>query len=149
VLVSLFLLLLGVGAIVAGRGYVKAARRMRSFATTRGTVIARGIQSAPSGDTREGRWGQGGGYQPQVTYRYTVDGREYTSDKWSYAFRGSKKALAEQEAAAVPDEVDVFYDPAAPADAYLHTHTPRIGHYFVAGGIVGVLAGLIGVLGSV
>jgi hypothetical protein len=146
---SLFLLAIGLGAIVAGRGYVKTARRMRSFATTRGTVLAREIQAAPSGDTREGRWGKGGGYQPKVTYRYAVAGSEYTSDRWSYAFRGSKQALARQEAAAVPDQVDVFYDPARPQEAYLHTHTPRTGRLLVAFGVLAALTGLVGVLGSV
>jgi hypothetical protein len=32
----------------------------------------------------------------------------YTSDRSSYAFRGLKKSIVEQELAAIPDEVDVY-----------------------------------------
>ncbi len=144
---GIFLLLLAAGAIAAGRGYVRTGRRMRGFATTRGTVTARDVQTVPGGDTREGRYGQGGGYQPHVTYDYTVDGIAYTSDRWSYAGRGLKRSLAEQTAAAVPDEVDVRYDPAAPQEAYLHTHTPRLGYWLVALGVVLALIGLVALLG--
>ena len=36
----------------------------------------------------------------------TVAGASYTGDKWSYAMRGLKRELAQQEADAVPDAVD-------------------------------------------
>jgi hypothetical protein len=147
VVAGLFLLLLAAGAIAAGRGYVGTARRMRGFATTRGTVTARGVQTVPGGDTREGQFGKGGGYQPHVTYDYTVGGVAYTSDRWSYAARGLKRSLAEQTAAALPDEVDVHYDPAKPQEAYLHTHTPRMGYWLVALGVVLALIGLVALLG--
>ena len=67
----------------------------------------------------------------------------------SYAHRGLRRSLAEQQLAAIPDEVDVYYNPAAPEEAYLETHTPALGRYLLAGGGVGVLFGLILVLGSV
>jgi hypothetical protein len=144
---GIFLLVLAAGAIAAGQGYVRTARRMRGFATARGRVTARGIATAPGGDTREGRYGSGGGYQPHVTYDYAVDGVAYTSDRWSYAARGLRKELAEQTAAAVPDEVDVFYDPANPREAYLHTNTPRLGYWLVGLGVVLALVGLVALLG--
>ncbi len=139
---AIALMVISLGAIVAGRGYVKTARRMRSFATTRGRVLERGIEAVPGG-SREGRWGKGGGFQPKITYTYAVGGVDYTSSRSSYAYRGLKKSLAEQEAAAVPDEVEVHYDPAAPKEAYLHTHTPGIGKGLIAGGIVGVLLAVL------
>ena len=139
------LIVISLGAIAAGWGYVKTARRMRSFATTQGTVLERSVGAIPGG-SREGRYGQGGGYQPKITYRYTVDGVTHTSDRWAYAYRGLKRELAEQRAAAVPDEVPVYYDPAKPDEAYLETHTPRIGHWLVGGGIVGLLIGLVALL---
>jgi hypothetical protein len=144
---GIFLLALAAGAIAAGQGYVRTARRMRGFATARGTVTARGVATAPGGDTREGRYGKGGGYQPHVTYDYTVDGVAYTSDRWSYAARGLRRALAEQTAAAVPDAVDVFYDPANPREAYLHTQTPRLGYGLLALGGLLALVGLVALLG--
>jgi hypothetical protein len=83
---------------------------------------------------------------PKVTYDYTVNGVSYTSDRSSYALRGLKRSIAEQELAAIPDEVDVYYDPAAPQEAYLETHTPRIGRFLLAGGAAGVLVALVGLL---
>jgi hypothetical protein len=76
---AIALLVISLGAIAAGWGYVRMAQRMRSFATTRGTVLARELAVMPGGDTREGRYGRGGGYRPKVTYAYTVDGVGYTS----------------------------------------------------------------------
>jgi hypothetical protein len=143
---AIAILVISCGAIAAGWGYVRTARRMRSFATTRGTVIARSVVAIPGG-SREGRFGRGGGYRPQATYRYEVDGVSHTSDRWGYAFRGLKHSLAEQRVNALPDEVEVHYDPAAPGEAYLETQTPRVGYWLVGGGGLGVLIGLIALLG--
>jgi hypothetical protein len=100
---------ISLGAILAGRGYVRTARRMPSFATTRGRVTAREVVHM-SGLSREGKWGQGGNYRPKVTYDYAVDGVTYTSDRTSYAHRGLRRSLAEQQLAAIPDDVDVYFD---------------------------------------
>jgi hypothetical protein len=143
---AIALLVISLGAIVAGRGYVKTSRRMRSFQTTRGRVVAKELARVP-GLSREGRWGKGGNYRPKVTYAYTVGGVAYTSDRSSYATRGLRQSVAEQQLAATPDEVDVYYDAAAPQEAYLELHTPRLGHFLVAGGLVGALIGLILLLG--
>jgi hypothetical protein len=136
------LLVISLGALAAGAGYVRTARRMRAFQTTRGRILKRGVAAIPGG-TREGRYGKGGGYRPAVTYAYRVGGVEYTSDKLSYAFSGLRRELAQQEADAIPDEVDVHYDPARPEVAYLRTHTPTIGRWFLAGGLVGVLLAVL------
>lgn len=145
--IKIVVLIISCAAIAAGWAYVRMARRMASFATTRGKVIHRELAAVPAAAGREGRWGKGGGYQPKVTYTYTVDGIAYTSDKWSYAAEGLKRSLAEQALAAVPDEVDVHYDPAAPQVAYLHKHRSRIGYLLIAGGLVGVVGGLAALFG--
>jgi hypothetical protein len=144
---GLAFMVISLGAILAGRGYVRTSRRMRSFQTTRGRVFKRELATV-AGDTREGVWGKGGGYRPAVTYVYTVEGVEHTSDKVSYAHRGLRKSLAEQALAAIPDEVDVFYDPADPDEAYLVRHSPRLGHWLIGGGVLGILFGLLIVLAS-
>ncbi|HEX6021443.1 MAG TPA: DUF3592 domain-containing protein [Solirubrobacter sp.] len=131
------LLVVSIGAIVAGAGYIRTANRMRSFATTRGAVLAKEVGTVPSGDRRDGRWGKGGGAVPKVTYRYAVGGVEYTNDRWGYAWRGTRRSLVEAQLARIPDEVDVHYDPARPAESYLELHTPNTGTYLVAGGIAG------------
>ena len=81
---------------------------------------------------------------PAVSYAYTVAGTDYTNDKFSYAFKGLKKDLAEQQLRAIPDEVDVHYDPAKPQEAYLQTNTPTIGRWLIAVGIIGVFIALVG-----
>jgi hypothetical protein len=121
---------------------------MRSFATTRGRVTAREVVKI-SGLSREGKWGQGGTYRPKVTYDYTVDAVTYTSDRTSYSHRGLRRSLAEQQLAAIPDDVEVYYDPAAPEEAYLERHTPALGRYGLVGGGVGVFFALILLLGGV
>jgi len=148
VVAAIALLVISLGAILAGRGYVTTARRMRSFGRTRGHVTGREVVMI-AGLSREGRWGQGGNYRPKVTYDYTVDGVAYTSDRTTYAHRGLRRSLAEQQLAAIPDEVDVYYDPAAPQEAYLQTHSPALGRYLLAGGGAGVLFALILLLGSI
>ncbi len=139
---AIAILVISIGMIAAGWGYVRTARRMRSYRTTRGTVVARAVAALPGG-TREGRWGKGGGYQPKVTYTYAVDGASYTSDRWSYAMRGLKKALVERQLAELPDEVEVYYDPSAPQQAYLQTNTSTVGYVFLSGGAVGLLIGVV------
>jgi Protein of unknown function (DUF3592) len=148
VVAAIAIFVISLGAILAGRGYVRTAQRMRSFATTRGRVTSREVVTI-AGLNREGRWGQGGKYRPKVTYDYIVDGVAYTSDRTSYAHRGLRRSLAEQQLAAIPDEVDVYYDPAAPDQAYLEKHTPTLGRYLLAGGGIGVLFALILLLTSV
>jgi hypothetical protein len=147
VVAAIALIVISLGAILAGRGYVNTARKMRAFATTRGHVTAREVIML-AGLGREGRWGQGGNYSPKVTYDYTVDGVAYTSDRISYAQRGLRRSLAEQRLAAIPDEVDVHFNPAAPQEAYLETHTSALGRYLIGGGGVGALFGLVLLLGS-
>ena len=136
-------LVISIGAIAAGSGYIKTANRMRSFATARGTVLKREVGTVPSGDRTEGRWGKGGGAVPKVTYRYAVEGVEYTNDRWSYAWRGMKRSLVEEQLKTIPDEVPVYYDPAKPAESYLELHRPNTGVYLVGGGIAGVVLSLL------
>ena len=144
---AIALFVISLGAIAAGRGYVRTAKRMRSYATTRGRVTQREL-AVVGGDAREGRWGKGGGYRPKATYVFSVDGVEHTSDKVTYAHRGLRKSLAEQALAAIPDEVDVHYDPQDPDEAYLVKHSPRLGYWLLGGGILGALFGLLLVLAS-
>ena len=142
------LLVISLGAIVAGRGYTSTARKMRSFAVTQGTVLETKAVTVPGGDTREGHFGSGGGYMPYVRYAYSVDGVDFTNDKVSYAFKGMKRSLVEERVAAWPDDVDVHYDPTNPQEAYLETHTPTAGRWFIIGGSIGAVLGLLIFVGS-
>jgi hypothetical protein len=139
---AIFLTVISLGAIAAGAGYVKTARRMRDYLTTRGRVIGRDIDMVATGGP-DPKWGKGGGWAPKITFTYTVAGTTYTSDRATYARRGLKKELAREAADAVPDEVDVHYDADDPGQAFLEKHTPGIGRALIAGGCVGVLVAAI------
>jgi hypothetical protein len=142
-LAAIFVLVIAAGSLAAGVGYVRAARRMRGFATTRGRITGRATEMVTAVDGREARWGDGGNYAPKFTYTYEVGGRTFSGDRLGYAKRGLKKSIAEQRAAAMPDEVDVHYNPADPADAYLETNTTTLGWVLVALGVVLALGDLI------
>jgi len=142
---AIVIVVLSCGAIAAGWGYVRTARRMRSFATVRGRVLAKEVAPLPGG-TREGRWGKGGGSMPKVTYSYTVDGVAHTSDRWSYAMRGYKRSLVERQLAALPDEVDVHYDPLAPERGRVRLEVRLAGRVLIGGGVVGLIAGTVALL---
>lgn len=139
---AVFVILLGLGAIAAGAGYVRVAWAMRGFRPTAGRVLGRDV-AAVSADRTQGRWGRGGGYEPAITYLYGFDGREFTGDRVSYAKRGLKLAIARERAAAYPDDVVVWVDPSDPGTAYLERHSPGLGWALVAGGAVAVLGGVI------
>ena len=143
---NLFVLVLGLGFAYVGNMYSALARRMRSFKSTSGRVVARAVVVVPSGDTRTGRWGEGGGYTPQVTYRYVVDGVELKSSQIGRAIYGYKHAVAERKLAEIPEEVVVWYDPSTPSEAYLRKHSPALGYAIVTLGVALVVGALIGLL---
>ena len=96
---ALFALLIGLGALAAGVGYIRKAHAMRFFRSTSGKIIAREVVTVQGANTREGVYGKGGSYTPSVRYRYSVDGRELESGKLRYAPQGRRRSIAEALAA--------------------------------------------------
>jgi len=143
---KLFVLLLGLAFTCVGYAYAALARRMRSFQSVAGRVVAREVVVVPSGDTTEGRWGEGGGYTPQVTYRYLVGGIEHESNKIGRTILGYKRAVAERKLAEIPDEVVVWYDPSKPSEAYLSKHGPALGYAILALGVTLFLGATVSLL---
>ncbi len=143
---KLFALLLGLAFACVGYAYAALARRMRSFKSVAGRVIAREVVVVPSGDTTEGRWGEGGGYTPRVTYRYVVDGVELESNRTARAVQGYKRAVAQRKLAEIPDEVVVWYDPSKPSEAYLQKHGPGFGYAILALGVTLILGATVSLL---
>ena len=125
---KLFVLLLGVAFVYVGNMYASLARRMRSFKSVPGRVTLREVVLIPSGNTTTGRWGEGGGYTPQVTYRYVVDGVELESNRLGLAVYGYKQAVARRKLSEIPDDVVVWYAPNKPSEAYLRRHGPALGY---------------------
>jgi hypothetical protein len=149
VLAALLVLVIAAGAIAAGIGYVRTARRMRGFATTQGTITSRDVGLiAGAVDPRDPRFGKGGNWTPRFTYAYDVAGMRYTGDKLGYATRGFRRSVAEQQAAEMPDKVVVHFDPAEPGDAYLQTNTPTLGWWLIALGVVLALGAVVALLPS-
>ncbi len=142
---QIFVLLLGLAFVYVGNGYRALAHRMRTYRSVPGRVVAREVVVVPSGNTRTGRYGDGGGYTPQITYRYVVEGAELTSNKLAAAIRGYKRAIAERKLEEIPDAVVVWYDPKNPSEAYLTRHGPALGYAILvlgAGLVAGALVGL-------
>jgi hypothetical protein len=109
-------------------------------------MLRRKVVVVPSGDTTTGRWGEGGGYTPQVTYRYVVDGVELESEKIGHAICGYKRAVAERKLAEIPEQVVVWYDPSRPSEAYLRKHSPTLGYAILSLGVALALGALVGLL---
>lgn len=146
-LANLFALLLGLAFVYVGYTYGALARRMRSFKSVPGKVIAREVVVVPSGNTTTGRWGDGGGYTPKVTYGYRVDDVALESNKLARAIRGYKREIAERKLAEIPDDVVVWYDPTNPSEAYLEKHGPALGYALMALGVA-LTIGAIGAMGA-
>ena len=141
---QIFALLLGLAFVYVGNSYRALAHRMRTYRSVPGRVVAREVVVVPSGNTRTGRYGDGGGYTPQVTYRYVVDGAELTSNKLAASIAGSKRAVAERKLEEIPDAVVVWYDPKNPSEAYLTKHGPALGYAILVLGVGVVLGALVG-----
>src|SRR3954447_23437850 len=145
---AILALLIFAGMLAAGVGYVRTARRMRGFQTTRGRIVGREVVDDINFSNQEPAFGQGGGFTQKFTYTFAVGAKTYTGDKLSYATRGYKESVVEQKLAAMPDEVDVHYDPANPQEAYLELNTPTLGWVFITGGSIGTLVALAVLIGS-
>jgi hypothetical protein len=139
---AICVLVISAGTVAAGVGYVRTAHAMKGYASTRGTVVARDVVRIGT-ETSEATFGEGGSFTPKVTYRFTVAGREYVSDRLGYASRSYKHAVAERRLAAIPDEVDVWFDPVDPSHAYIERHRPGVGWVMITGGAVGVIGALV------
>ncbi|MEO8875657.1 MAG: DUF3592 domain-containing protein [Polyangiaceae bacterium] len=144
---KIFVLLLGLAMMFAGYGYAALAGRMRNYKSVTGRVIKREVVIMPTGNTRTAVFGDGGGYQAQVTYRYVVDGVEHESNKSKANLEGWNHSVAERKLAEIPDDVLVWYDPFKPTDAYLHKHGGALGcgimafaSCLVVGAVIGFFA---------
>lgn len=145
-LAKLMVLLLGLAFAFVGNVYSSLARRMRSFKSVPGRVIAREVV-ALSGNTASGRFGEGGNYTPQVTYRYVVDGVDLQSNKLGRALYGYQRAVAERKLAEIPEQVVVWYDPKQPSEAYLRKHGAAPGYVIMALGVCLVIGAVIALVG--
>lgn len=133
---AIFVLVICTGAIVAGWGVVKLARRMTMYRSVPGKIIVREVVASPGAQRR-------GGFMPYVKYSYAVDGTSYESDKIQFAIVSLSREESAARLDAIPDDVTVWYDPDAPSTAYLVRHTGGLGWVFIGFGAFGALCTLI------
>lgn len=145
--------LLGVvGVLVArwGRSYAERDRAIGRWPKAPGTIASSSCESE-TGTTRdaEGYDVTLTTYVPVVAYRYTVEGREYQGSKVARVVERSGNAQPVKDCVArYPPgaRVEVFYDPADPATAYLETRRSGGAVFLmVFGGFVAMMG--FGVLG--
>ncbi|MEO6574731.1 MAG: DUF3592 domain-containing protein [Polyangiaceae bacterium] len=142
---ALFALFLGLALVAVGNMYSALARRMRSFKSAPGIVVGRAV--IVTGNRSTPKFGEGGNYAPQVTYRYVIDGVELESNTMGKSLDGFKREIAERKLAEIPDQVVVWYDPRKPSDAYLRKHGPALGYVIMMAGSGLVFGALISLFG--
>jgi hypothetical protein len=126
-----------VGMVV--RAFVKQDYARRNFLTTTGEVIASKV------DRQEGDSDSGPTYAPLIKYRYSVNGKVYTSRRYAYgAASTSDRGYAADIVARHPKgaRVTVYYDAADPAESVLSVEVPRYYNLLVLALQPFVIAGL-------
>lgn len=116
---------LGLFLLLFGFAQERQALATQTWPSAAGTVVASEVRSFT-------RWKDGVQstlYTPGITYRYTVNGREYTSDRYSLGAESAWGAsrIAEKKVNEYPagSPVTVYYDPKAPADSVLERRLSR------------------------
>ena len=140
---SKFLVVLGLLLLGFGAWFVQEAMAARNWPSTTGTLISASVRSSRGSSSTSRR------YQVQLTYRYRVDGKSYTSNRYRLgdgptAGDYTEREQARQEASRWEEgqEVEVYYDPDEPESAVL-VREASWGVYVPT--ILGLCFGLAGV----
>ena len=118
----------GVFVGMAIHAFVKQGRARRNFLTTTGEVVASKV------DRDEGDSDSGPTYSPLIKYRYSVNGKEYTSKRYTYAAAWtSGHGYAAGVVARFPkgERITVYYDPADPAESVLSVDVPEYYQFLI------------------
>ena len=91
--------------------------RARSYPHVAGRILKSTIKLCQSGSDGTGLWD----YEPDVQFSFTVNGIEYTGNRYRYSRRRTWKFSESAARALLPkgEEVAVYYNPRDPADAIL------------------------------
>ncbi|HET9622861.1 MAG TPA: DUF3592 domain-containing protein [Kofleriaceae bacterium] len=136
-MVAIVILVIGAAAIFAGASMWSASRKARGWPVAAGTITERAVgPSTTTGASRPGRY-----VEPKVTYTYTVDGKPYTGHRIALTTNAYDEAQAKKIVDALPDRVDVHYNPADPSDAVLQTSSIGLAMLALAAGVIGIVAG--------
>jgi hypothetical protein len=152
-----YFFLIGVG-VLFGAGFVY---QDHSDQTVRATYKPTTCKITESVVTVEEHVHQGGGrfgrfrrystytFYPEVTYTYTVNGKDYENDVYRYSEQGMTELEAERVVNQYPEGASstCYYNPADPEEAVLNLQSDTRGMYLM--GALGLVFGLLGLGGWV
>ncbi|PSQ15814.1 hypothetical protein BRD00_12410 [Halobacteriales archaeon QS_8_69_26] len=133
--------LVGAGLFYIGGGKVLTAKRAASrFEPVEATVLSSRLDEGPDRASRA--------FAPEVTYKYTYEGEEYTSSTvhpggtWRTGNRDRMQAIVEEYKTEVGSEVTAYVDPEDPAASYLREGRLRHAYISLGFGVVLLAVGL-------
>ena len=136
-MVAIFILLIGAAAVVAGVTLMSASRKARSWPVVTGRTAERSVgPSTTTGASRPGRY-----FEPRVTYDYLVDGKPYQGHRIGMTTEAFDEDKARRVVDALPDTVEVHYDPGNPSDAVLQPSAIGMSVLILIFGAIAVLVG--------
>ena len=138
-ILGLVLAALGIGFSIWGYGVMKIARASLEWPTTRALIVRSQIKStSASGET---------GYQrsADITYRYTVNGKAYTSNKiiaGDYSSNSGSRAQKIIRQYGAGSYVEAYYNPDRPGEAVLIPGGSKLIYVPFGFGILAVCSGV-------
>ena len=122
--------LTGAFAVWMGGAILKHQDAEKRFQSTQGVVLSSRIESHTT--TSDGRTSTT--YSPEITYRYEVDGKTYTSSQYAYGMGSTSEygyvsGLVERHPAG--KKIPVYYDPDDPAEAILQLEAPAVLYFML------------------
>lgn len=96
------------------------------YLETMGKVVSSRVESHRGSDSTT--------YSPELEYRYTVDGRTYTGDRYAYSTGGSSDSSYARDIVnrhQAGKTVTVYYDPNDPAEAVLTKDVQNESYFFL------------------
>jgi len=133
-LIGIMILTGGVIVIFGEFAATRELERIQAWEQTMGEVKSYAIDKTFAGD-----------YFPSVSYRYEVDGKEYTSDIIRHggrlSFRSKRKAKKMEDAYVVGARVTVYYNSGSPEDCCIDRDETAAGNNATLWGMTMVALG--------
>lgn len=148
--IAVFLLIIGLFAVLMGFAHRVLARRAAKWPVTAGRIDSSGLETVRI-DTGYRRWRPV--FRSRIVYSYEVAGRRYTAARVTFGayVMASIPALVSGQAEryAEGSKVDVHYDPANPASAVLECRARGVWVLWVCAlGFIGAAAWVVGLMPS-
>jgi hypothetical protein len=142
-LIGILVIIVGACTFYFGMNQLETAKASENWPMTKGEISSSEIDKTRK-DNRDR-------YSADITYRYTVDGTNYTGRRLSF---GEMISDNYEDAAAIVEkfpkgkDVEVYYDPQNPRDCVLEPGMKGKGIYVIQGaGVLFFLAGIYMIIG--